>query len=392
MKIAYLDCFSGVSGDMCLGALVDAGVPLQYLRDVLAGLPVSGYSLTEERVRRGGVVATRVRVQLDGGHDQPHRGLTDVLEIIAGGSLDEEVAEGSSAVFRRLAEAEGKVHGVGPEEVHFHEVGAVDAVCDIVGAVAGLRRLGVEAVKFSTVRLGGGTVRAAHGTLPVPAPATVELLRGLPTAGGPIDLELTTPTGAALLSTLGEPSPQWPPMMVETIGYGAGERDPAELPNVLRLAVGTESGAEAPADRVWVLETNLDDMTGEEVGYCTEVLLARGALDVFVTPVQMKKNRPGVQITVLCPPERLREMEKLLWRHTTTLGIRRLLWQRSRLARRTRTVTTPWGEVRVKVALLGEEVVRREPEYEDCREVAAQNDLAFREVFRAALRALEDQE
>ncbi len=388
-KIGYFDCFSGISGDMCLGAIVDAGVPLDAIRDALAGLPLSGYSLEAEPVVRAGMAATHVRVKLHEHEHHPHRGLADVLAVIESGGLPDEVVERSSAVFRALAEVEAKVHDTDVDSIHFHEVGAVDAICDIVGTVVGLRELGIDALKFSTVMLGGGTVRAAHGVLPVPAPATAELLKGLPTAGGPVDFELTTPTGAAILKALGEPSPHWPQMTVDAVGYGAGSRDFESLPNLLRLAVGsTQPTGQTEADHVWVLKANLDDMTGEEIGYCTEKLMAAGALDAFTTPVQMKKNRPGVLLTVLCPPEALAPMEGLLWRHTSTLGVRRSLWQRSKLRRETVVVETAWGEVRVKIAYLGDEAVRCEPEYEDCRALADAHDVSLREVRRAALSAV----
>jgi len=389
MRIAYLDCFSGISGDMCLGALVDAGVPLDALRGALARLPLSGYELREQKVTRAGIAATRVVVELDESAPQPHRGLSDVLGIIRSGELPPEVAERSEAVFRALAEAEARVHGTDTEHVHFHEVGAVDAVCDVVGTVAGLHELGVERLAFSTVVLGGGTVRAAHGMLPVPAPATAELLRGLPTAGGPAQVELTTPTGAAILKALGEPSPCWPTMSIERVGYGAGGRELHQMPNVLRLAVGSAPGqGGVESDSVWVLQTNLDDMTGEELGYCAQKLMEEGALDVFTAPVQMKKGRPGVLLSVLCEPEQLHRMEWALWRHSSTLGLRRCLWQRSKLRRQRRTVQTPWGPVAVKLAFLGDEVVRSEPEYEDCRAAAEAHGVPLRDVYRAALRAV----
>jgi len=389
MKIAYLDCFSGISGNMCLGALLDAGVPLECVESALARLPVRGYRLRAERVLRRGIGATHVEVELDESERHPHRGLSDVLDIIGGAGLPAPVAERSAAVFRSLAEAEAKVHDTDVERVHFHEVGAVDAICDIVGTVAGLAELGVERLLFSTVRLGGGTVKVAHGVLPVPAPATAELLKGLPTAGGPVQMELATPTGAAILKALGEPSPEWPAMSVQAIGYGAGGRDPQEVPNVLRLVVGeAPAGAQADSDYVYVLETNLDDMTGEQVGYCMEKLAEAGALDAFTTPVQMKKGRPGVQVTVLCGPERLQAAEEVFWRHTTTLGVRRSLWQRSKLARESRTVRTPWGEVRVKIARLGGEVVRCKPEYEDCRALAEAHGVPLEAVQSEALTAV----
>jgi hypothetical protein len=388
MKIAYADCSSGVSGDMMLGALVDAGVPLAAMRDALATLPLHGYRLEERRVMRAGLAALKVDVVLDEGHHQEHRGLDDVLAVLRGGRLSPRVLEGAEQVFRRLAQAEAKVHGTTPDRVHFHEVGAVDAICDVVGTLVGLEALGVDELLFGRIALGGGSVQTAHGTLPVPAPGTAELLRGLPTAGGPVEMELATPTGAALLSTLGRPSPSWPQMTVEAVGMGAGGRDVPGHPNVLRLAVGvTDAAGATESDQVWVLEANVDDMTGQEVGCCLERLLAAGALDACVTPVQMKKNRPGVLLTVLCEPAQLSAMEEALWRHTTTLGVRRCLMQRSKLARRHETVRTPWGEARVKLGLLGGEVVRSEPEYEDCRRLAEAAGLSLREVYRAVLDA-----
>jgi len=388
MKIGYFDCFSGVSGDMCLGALVDAGVPPDELRRTLSGLPVSGYELKAEKVSRAGIAATRVEVVLTQAQEHPHRGLKDVLEIIRAGGLPGEIERKACAVFRALAQAEARVHGTDPDSIHFHEVGAVDAICDIVGTVAGLESLGLDEVLFSTVSLGSGTISTAHGTMPVPAPATAELLKELPTRGGPVDLELATPTGAALLASLGRPSLHWPDMCIERIGYGAGSRDIPALPNVLRLAIGrTPSAGQTESDHVWVLETNLDDMTGEQIGFCTEMLLKAGALDAFVTPIQMKKGRPGVKLDVLCAPERLSAIEEALWRHTTTLGMRRNLWQRSKLRRRIETVRTQWGDVRVKLAFLGDEQVRCEPEYEDCRRIAESENLPLREVCRRVRRA-----
>jgi uncharacterized protein (TIGR00299 family) protein len=388
MKIGHLDCFSGISGDMCLGALVDAGVPIDAIEEALGGLPLHGFSLSVSRVIRCGIAATRVEVRLDESEHQPHRGLADVLAIIEGGSLPDDVVERSSDVFRSLAEAEARVHGTHVDAIHFHEVGAVDAICDIVGTAVGLRELDVGRLTFSTVALGGGTVKCAHGILPVPAPATAELLKGLPTTGGPVDVELATPTGAAILKTLAEPAPSWPAMSAQAVAYGAGGRDLADLPNVLRLTVGQAQGAaDLEADCVWVLEANLDDMTGEEIGHCTERLLAAGALDAFATPVQMKKGRPGIVLTVLCTPGGLGAMEELVFRHTSTFGVRRSMWQRSKLRRQVRSVLTRWGEVRVKLGFLGDAAVRCEPEYEDCRALADANGLSLRDVYRAAAQA-----
>ena len=388
MKIGYLDCFSGVSGDMLLGALVDAGVPLEALREALAALPLHGYALEAHKVKRAGISATKVNVALDHDHDHPHRGLSDVLEIIRAGGLPAAVERVVCEVFRNLAKAEARVHDTDPDSVNFHEVGAVDAICDVVGTAAGLAHLGVERLLFGTVSVGGGTVRVAHGRLPVPAPATAELLKDLPTAGGPVDVELTTPTGAALLKTLGEPSPHWPQMRAQRVGYGAGTRDIADVPNVLRLVVGeSATGAGTESDFVWCLEANVDDMTGEQIAFCAQRLRQAGALDAFTTPIQMKKGRPGVKLSVLCEPADLAAMEETFWRHSTTLGVRRTLWQRSKLPRRTETVDTPWGPVRVKLAFLGEELVRCEPEYEDCRAIAEREALPLRQVYDAALLA-----
>ena len=390
-SIAYLDCFSGISGDMCLGALVDAGVPLDVIRAALARLPLSGYALKAEKVSRAGFAATRVHVELDEHAHHPHRGLGEVLDVIHAGKLPEATAEKARAVFRALAEAEAHVHGTTPESVHFHEVGAVDAICDIVGTAAGLEHLGVREILFSAVALGGGKVKSAHGELPVPAPAVVELLRGLPTVGGPVPFELATPTGAAILKALGRASPQWPAMRIERLGYGAGARDMPDWPNVLRLAVGPAgSGAATESDVIWSLEVNLDDMTGVEMGFLAERLFAAGALDVFTTPIQMKKSRPGVKLGILCEPQALAVMEETFWRHSTTLGARRCLWQRSKLRRAIETVQTPWGEVRVKVAYLGEDVLRCEPEYEDCRRIAETNNLPLRTVSQGAREAREN--
>jgi len=388
MRIGYLDCFSGISGDMLLGALVDAGVALETMKSALETIPFSGYELKAEKVVRGGISASRVRVESAEGH--AHRGLPQVLSLIEQGSLCEEEKRRCEQVFTNLAKAEALVHNVDVSEVHFHEVGAVDAICDVVGAVVGLGALRLDALTCSAVALGGGRVQAAHGTLPVPAPATAELLKGLPAYGGPVDYELTTPTGAALLKTLAEPIGAWPEMTIETIAYGAGEREIKGFPNVLRLAVGTTvTAAETRSDHAWLLETNLDDMTGEEVAFCAEKLLAAGALDVFTTPIQMKKGRPGVKLSVLCAPSRFSALEASIWANTTTLGVRRTLWQRSTLRRTHRTVQTPWGEVRVKLGFLGEKLIRCEPEYEDCRRLAEAQGIPLRDVYTAARAASE---
>jgi len=389
MRIGYFDCCCGVSGDMCLGAVVAAGVPLETIESALRTLPLEGWSLAAETVQRAGLAAVKVTVHLDETAHHPHRGLSDVLAIIAAGSLPGDVAERSAAVFRKLADAEARVHGTTPEHVHFHEVGAVDAICDIVGTVVGLHELKLDALLHSTIAVGGGTVTCAHGTLPVPAPAASELLKGLPIVGGPVDVELATPTGVALLQTLAEPSVTIPAMTPETVGCGAGGRDLDGVPNVLRLTIGQSTCSDdAEADAVWILETNLDDMTGEQIAFCAERLFERGALDVFTTPVLMKKGRPGVVLSALCDDARRADIERLIFEHTSTFGVRRTLWQRTKLARSWRTVETQWGPVRMKIARLGGRELRCEPEYEDCRALAEANDVPLSDVQRAARSAV----
>ncbi|MFP4176659.1 MAG: nickel pincer cofactor biosynthesis protein LarC [Candidatus Brocadiia bacterium] len=387
MRTIYFDCSSGVSGDMCLGALVDGGVPLSHISDTLEGLPFEGYTLEEQKVTRAGLAATRVKVQIDESHEPPHRHLEDVMKILHGGNLDARIAEKAGRVFQRLARAEAGVHDTTPGEVHFHEVGAIDAICDITGTVAGLEWLNPDRILFSRISVGGGRVDAAHGRLPVPAPATVELLRGYETCGGPIDEELTTPTGAALLTCLGENTPRWPDMSIEKIGIGAGGRNPDTLPNVLRLVVGTSGDGGGESDYIWQIETNLDDATGEEIGFCVNRLREEGALDVFTTPVQTKKDRPAVKLTVLCKPGRRRKMENLLFQLTPTIGVRRNLMERARLRRHTERVSTPWGEVRMKVAELPGGKKRATPEYDDCAALARRHNISLRRVFREAYKA-----
>ena len=390
MKIGYLDCFSGVSGDMCLGALVGAGVPLDDLREALAGLPLHGYEIICEDVVRHGMAATKVDVVLHE-HEHPHRGLSDCLEIIEAGHLPAQVAQDARAVFRNLAEAEAAVHDCTVDEVHFHEVGAVDAICDIVGACFGFHALGLDALYHSTIAVGGGTVKAAHGVLPVPAPATALLLQGLPSVGGPVDRELATPTGVAILRTLAEPVDTWPRMTAGKVSYGAGGADPDTHPNVLRLVIGEVEGAEGTEpDSVWVLEANLDDMTGEELGAAVQRLLEAGALDALTLPAQMKKGRPGVILQALCRPADREAVECAMFEHTSTLGVRRSMWQRSILARSSRKVETPWGPVRIKTARLGHRQVRCEPEYDDCLEISVREDIPLREVYRVARRAADE--
>jgi uncharacterized protein (TIGR00299 family) protein len=381
-----IDCFSGASGDMLLGALLDAGVALDDLRLGLGGLAVGGWSLDAEPARQHGLGGTHARVTLTE-PDQPHRGLSAVLHIISSAQLPPEVAERASAVFRLLGEVEAGIHGVTVDDVEFHEVGAIDAIVDVVGVVLGFHLMDADwdRIACAGLPLGSGWVRAAHGRLPVPAPATLELVRrsGLPIRVSPGEGEtgeLTTPTGAALLSVLARPG-RGSLSAVDRIGYGFGTREPA-WPNAVRLLVG-RTVAGIVHDSVVEIQTNLDDASPEELGFAMERLLEAGALDVAFSPLQMKKNRPGVLVRVLCSPDHGTRMAELLLEHTSALGVRMQTIERVIARREVRTVATPWGDVRVKVKQLGDREVAA-PEYEDCARVARGAGVTLREVFVAA--------
>ena len=387
----YIDCFSGASGDMLLGALVDAGVAVDQLREGLGSLPLGGWTLDAEPARQHGLGGTRARVRLSR-PDQPHRGLSDVLRIVRGGALPEGVVERASKVFEALAEVEAGIHGTSVEDVEFHEVGAVDAIVDVVGTVLGLHLLGADwsAIRCSGLPMGSGWVKAAHGRLPVPAPATLELVRraGLPTRRVPSDGEtgeLTTPTGAALLGVLARFAPAPVLERIARVGYGFGTREPP-WPNAVRLIVGNEPSrphAGLQRDRVVEIQTNLDDATPEELGFAMERLLEAGALDVAFGPLQMKKNRPGVLVRVLGRPDDGERLARLVLEHTSALGVRLQTIERVIARRSERTVVTAWGEVRVKVKHLGERELIA-PEYEDCARLARAAGVPLREVFAAA--------
>lgn len=383
MRVAYFDCFCGISGDMALGALVDAGVDPRALQEAIAslGLPCE---VTFEAVRRGGFRATHAVVKTPEQH--AHRHLHHIEAIIDKSSLTARQNELAKRIFRKLGEAEASAHGGDVQKVHFHEVGAVDSIVDIVGSAVGLDLLGVERFESSPVPPGRGWVRAAHGRMPLPAPGTAELLRNIPLAESTADMEQTTPTGAAILATVVESFGPLPAMTVESIGLGAGTREVPDVANILRLFVGTVN-VPTGGDRVWVLETNLDDLPGEVVGYATAQLLAAGALDAFVTPVLMKKNRPGVMVTVLCDEASVPTMEEILFRETTTLGVRRYPVSRHKLKRQAATVETPFGPVAGKLGWLDGRPPQFSPEYDDCARVAAERGVALREVYQSAHQA-----
>lgn len=385
MKIAYFDCFSGISGDMVLGALVDAGCDLAQLETELRRIPILGWTISAAKVTRKGLAATHVHVESSERHH--HRSLLTILQLIKEAGLSAQVSERASKIFQRLGEVEARVHGVPIEQIHFHEVGAVDAIVDIVGAAIGFELLGIDHFVCSPLNVGGGCVDTQHGSLPVPAPATAELLRGAPTYSIGILRELVTPTGAAVASTLASQFGAQPAMTVGTIGYGAGTADLAEQPNVLRLLVGESFVMQAnePGDEtIVVLETNLDDMNPQLFGYFSERAFEAGALDVFSTAVQMKKNRPGQLVTVLCEQSKYEVLTELMFRETTTLGVRRFSVERRTLCRESVSVDTPLGRIRVKVARLNGRTLNAMPEYDDCQKIAAERGLPLKQVLAEA--------
>jgi uncharacterized protein (TIGR00299 family) protein len=387
VKLGYFDCFSGASGDMILGALLDVGLALEELRHAIDGLGVPGLEVKARQERRGAFIGTRVEVVAPAGR-QPPRHLADILALIEQSALPPPVQASAGRVFRRLAEAEAKVHGSSPERIHFHEVGALDSIADIIGSAYGVWRLGLDRIACSPLNLGSGWIRGAHGTMPVPAPGTVELLRGIPAYGSPIPCELTTPTGAAVLSTLAEAFGPLPEMTVSAVGYGAGGRDLAEQPNLLRLIVG-EATAGLERDRIRVIEANIDDMSPELYEPLMEALFAAGALDVALTPLLMKKARPGTLVTVLAPEEAAERCAERLLRESTTFGLRMTTAERRKLHRRHVEVETPFGRVRVKCGSIGDEVWTVAPEYDDCRRVARARGIPVRAVLEAARAAAE---
>ena len=385
MRIAYFDCFSGASGDMLLASLLDAGLSLDDLRADLSSLDMGSYRLLPRKVTRHGLTGTHLRI-LEGAGNWPARNLPAVEAIIRDSELPARTQERSLPVFRRLAEVEAAIHGAAPEEVHFHEISAVDSLVDIVGFVCALQRLGVEAVYSSPLPLGSGTVQTQHGLLPAPAPATLALLAqvGAPTVPSQASTELVTPTGAALLTEFA--TFERPALRIQAVGYGFGSRE-FDWPNGLRVWLGEDLSAPAQPDhdRVIQLSCNLDDATGELLGYVMDRLLGAGALDVWFTPIQMKKNRPAVMLSVLARPEEAAGLAQMLLRETPTLGVRWQHLERTIADREMQQVETPWGPVRVKAKLLQGQIVALSPEYEDCARLAAQAGVPLAEVMAAAM-------
>ena len=374
---------------MTLGALVDAGCDVEHLRAELRGLQVPGWELSAEKVWKNGIAATHVRVKTE--DQQKHRSLSTILEILGASQLAPEVHRHASAVFQKLGEAEARVHDVPFEEIHFHEVGAVDAIVDIVGACIGFAALGIEKFACSPLNVGGGTAKMAHGVLPVPAPATANLLQGKPTYSNGVQRELVTPTGAALVATLCDSFGPQPPMTVSAIGYGAGTADLEGQPNVLRIMVGeaAERSVAGFDEEIAVIEANLDDMNPQIYGYFLEKALAAGALDVYTTPVQMKKNRPGTLLTVLCKPQDTNALMSLIFAETTTFGARTYRAQRRVLPRESVNVTTRFGDVRIKLSRVNGRILHVAPEYDDCRKLAVEKNVPLQQVINEALRRYE---
>jgi pyridinium-3,5-bisthiocarboxylic acid mononucleotide nickel chelatase len=382
MRTAYFDCFSGISGDMTIGALVDAGASFEELRGQLARLNVPGYELASEKVTKQGIAGTKFHVHVHNPGTQ-HRRLRDIATILRGSALASHIQDRALEVFTRLAEVEAIIHHTTIDQVHFHEVGAIDAIVDITGAVIGLDLLGVQRVLASAVNVGSGFVRAAHGVLPVPGPATAELLKGAPTYARGHDGELTTPTGAALLATLAESFGPFPQLRVGQIGYGAGTKDLPHAPNLLRVFIG-EDDTRGDADVITVLEANLDDMNPEWFEYAQEQLFAQGALDVFYTPIFMKKNRPATKLTVLCEAGKVDVLVDRLFQNTSTFGVRTYEVRRQKLQRFSQTVDTSFGPIAVKIGQWRGQVVQISPEYESCRQAARHCGIPLKEIYQAA--------
>lgn len=388
MTVLYLDCFAGISGDMFLGALVDLGLSCETLSARLSKLPVEGWEIRASKAVKNGITGTKVDVITT--EQKSHRHLKQIVELIDAADLDPIVKQRSTAVFHRLAEAEAQIHNTTPEKIHFHEVGAIDAIVDIVGAMIGIRELGIGAVYASPISLGRGFVECQHGRIPIPAPATLKLLEGVPVVSSGIEAELTTPTGAAIVTTLADRFGEMPAMSIGRIGYGAGNRD-LEIPNLLRAIIGEETDHRFLTDTVALIETNIDDISPELTGYAIERLFQIGALDVYTTSIGMKKNRPGVMLAAMAPLPKQDEIIREIFRQTGSLGVRVRTVHRKILERETITVGTVYGDVRVKIGRMADGVVSVAPEYDDCRKLADDNSVPLKQVYGLAQEAAHQQ-
>jgi pyridinium-3,5-bisthiocarboxylic acid mononucleotide nickel chelatase len=379
MKTAYLDCFSGISGDMLLGALIDAGLPIEELKRSLRTLPIDHYSLEAKKELRNGLSGTRFMVHQE--HEEhAHRGLREIREIIERGTLSNRVKERSLRIFEAIAREEGNIHGCPPQEVHFHEIGAVDSIIDIVGTVFAIEFLGIDAVFTSRIPLGSGFIEAGHGRIPLPAPATVALLKGVPVYDSGLACELVTPTGAALIKEFSVAFGSMPQMTIEGIGYGAGTRVLADRPNLLRIIIGKQE-PDSKLETVVVLKANIDDANPEWLGFMMERLFEAGALDVVFSPVQMKKNRPGVQVEVIGRPQDRDELLKIIFMQSTTLGVRYSFSQRKILERKQIEIESPWGKIGAKKVTAQDGASVFYPEYDSCRKIAMEKNISIRDIY-----------
>jgi len=381
MTIAYFDCFSGISGDMVLGALLDLGVPGEVLLDTLRKIPLAGYSIRIAKEQRGLITGTRVHIDIE---EQPHRSFRDIQGLIRQSQMEGRIQERILGVFEHLAQAESHVHHVPVSEVHFHEVGAVDSILDVAGAVIGLDYLEVATICSSPLPLGRGFVKTHHGLLPLPAPATVVLLKGIPIYGTDVERELVTPTGAAILASLAEAFGPVPEMTLIGSGYGVGSDLASDPPNLLRVLIGTSDGS-FEYRRLLLLETNIDDMNPEFFGYALEKLFGLGVLDASLAPIQMKKNRPGVMLSVLIEPALQAKVVEMIFRETTTLGVRIQEVKRIELSRKQETIQTSYGLCEVKRVFLSGGEERIVPEYESCKRIAEEQQISIREVYEEIL-------
>lgn len=383
MKIAYFDCFSGASGDMIMGSLLDAGLTLEHLRNQIKKLGLSHYDIGVEKVTKKGISGSQALISIDQHHhDHHHRHLSHIKQIIHNSTLPGSVKEKSIAIFQRLAEAESEVHGSEVEQVHFHEVGAMDAIIDVVGAVIGFNALGIEKIVCSPLHVGCGTVKCAHGVLPVPAPATAELIKGRPIYSSGVEGELLTPTGAAILTTLSSEFGAMPAMSINAIGYGAGTSEPA-IPNLLRVSIGEacDETMDYETEQAAVLETNIDDMNPQIYDYLIQKMLNLGAMDVFLTSVQMKKNRPGTLLTLVCAPDKIGIFSDLLLKETTTIGLRWKVENRIKAPRKIATIETEHGPVRIKIAKNAGKIINISTEYDDCKKISLKNEIPLKTVI-----------
>ncbi|WKZ17761.1 MAG: nickel pincer cofactor biosynthesis protein LarC [Candidatus Jettenia sp. CY-1] len=398
MKIAYFDCFSGVSGDMTLGAFIDAGLDLTVLKEHLGQLPIHGYELSAEKVKRAGICGTKVHVIISQkdehthkhhNHHHSHYNFSDIQTIIEKSNLHHDIKKDSIRIFHRLATVEAKVHNTSIEGVHFHEVGAIDSIVDIVGSVIALKYTGIEKIYFSPIPTGHGYTMCEHGTFPVPPPAVAELLKGHLLKSVDIAKELTTPTGAAIVTTLGEGIHTIPEMRILQVGYGAGSYHDSTIPNLLRVIIG-EITPGTEADEMWVVETNIDNMSGEIIGYVMDKLFEAGAVDVYFTPIQMKKERPGIIISALVPERNLSSVESVLFDQTATFGIRKYKVIRTILTREFKEFDTRFGKIKVKIGKFHEDIKSFSPEYEDCKRIAEEKGIPLKHVYRIISKDLED--